>query len=65
LCSIGNDTDEELAVVTVKEGNLKKLTNNNVRDTFPSWSPDGKKILFVSQMDGDLDIYYMQLKNHD
>jgi len=63
LCSVGNDAAEELAIITVKDGRLTPLTSNHFRDTYPTWSPDGNKILFISDMDGDLDIYYMELNN--
>ena len=29
------------------------------RDTFPAWSPDGKKITFVTDRDGNYEIYVM------
>jgi len=38
---------------------LKKLTDNPLYDAEPILSPDGKKIVFGSQRDGDFDIYIM------
>ena len=44
---------------------LKQLTNNTVNDSFPVFSPDGKKIAYESQgvqtsnLDGDYDVYLM------
>jgi Tol biopolymer transport system component len=40
-----------------------KLTNNNVADTYPAWSPDGSKIAFQSKLDGDYDIYVMDFNS--
>ena len=37
----------------------KNLTNNIAEDTAPHWSPDGKKIAFVSDRNRMYDIYIM------
>ena len=36
-----------------------RLTNNPDDDWDPAWSPDGTKILFRSQGDGNAEIYVM------
>jgi Tol biopolymer transport system component len=36
-----------------------KLTNNTAKDEVPVWSPDGTKIVFHSDRDGNLEIYSM------
>ena len=40
-------------------GNQQRLTNNRHDDRDPSWSPDGKRIAFVSERDGNREIYVM------
>ena len=40
-------------------GNQLNLTNNRHDDWDPSWSPDGKRIVFVSDQDGNWEIYVM------
>ncbi len=41
----GND---EICVINADGSDLKNLTNNIENETNPSWSPDGKKIIFAS-----------------
>ncbi len=48
----------EIWVVNIDGSGLAQLTTG----TSPSWSPDGKKIVFSSKRDGNYEIYVM---NHD
>ena len=41
--------DWEIWTADLDGTNQKKLTKNNVVDTNPTWSPDGKKIAFISE----------------
>ncbi len=36
-----------------------RLTSNSAADRYPSWSPDGSKITFASNRDGNNEIYVM------
>ena len=47
----------EIYVMDADGGNQQNLTNHPDRDYSPSWSPDGKRIVFVSDRDGFLDIH--------
>ncbi len=38
---------------------VARLTDNPGNDLNPVWSPDGKKIAFQSNRDGNLEIYIM------
>ena len=49
----------EIYVMDADGGNQQRLTNNDRNDYSPSWSPDGKRITFSSEMPGNAEIYVM------
>ena len=57
------DGNPEIYVMDTDGGNLRRLTNHPGWDFSPSWSPDGKRIVFESDRDNDrdhnIDIYVM------
>ncbi len=40
-------------------GPWQRLTNNDVREKDPAWSPDGSQIAYVSHLAGDDDVWVM------
>ena len=58
LWTVGDGT---IYVVDADGKNLRKLDPNNKGGWYPSWSPDGKRIAFVSTRDGwgNSNIYVM------
>ena len=44
---------------------MERLTDNQVRDSHPQWSPDGRRITFVSVRDGNEEIYVMNAEGSD
>ena len=46
------DGNFEIYVMDADGGNQRRLTSNSDKDFFPSWSPDGKRIVFHSDRDG-------------
>ena len=47
------DGNPEIYVMDANGGNQRRLTNNRHDDWSPSWSPDGKRIVFSSNRDKD------------
>jgi|GEM_PF-2338591 len=56
---LSDDSSREIFTMNADGSNPVRLTNNNVVDTSPSFSPDGKKIVFTSKRDGNSEIYVM------
>jgi dipeptidyl aminopeptidase/acylaminoacyl peptidase len=49
----------EIYTVNPDGGCVTRLTHNPSLDGFPTWSPDGRRIAFVSTRNGVTDIYVM------
>ncbi len=49
----------DIYVINADGTNPRRLTTDPANDTWPVWSPDGKKILFDSRRDGDIELYVM------
>ena len=39
---------------------MTRLTHDEKTNFYPTWSPDGKQILFDSERDGNTEIYVMK-----
>jgi Tol biopolymer transport system component len=57
--------DGEVAVINADGSGLMNLTSNQAYDGAPDWSPDGTKITFESNREGDYDIYTMDADGSD
>jgi TolB protein len=51
----------EIFVANVDGTDVRNVTNHPARDYLPAWSPDGRSIAFVSNRDGSLDIWTVEV----
>ncbi len=56
------DGDEELVAMAEMGRGERRLTHEKGRDRDPAWSPDGERIAFVSERDGNAEIYLVNVK---
>jgi Tol biopolymer transport system component len=54
-----SDRNYEIYSINLDGSDLTRLTNDPARDTFPVWSPDGKRIAFVTDRNGASMIFIM------
>jgi hypothetical protein len=53
------DGNDEIYSCKTDGSNILRLTNDDGRDDYPAWSPDGSKIAFVSDRSGNRELYIM------
>ena len=58
-------SNSEIYVMNADGSGVTRLTHNEVWDTGPSLSPDGRRIAFESTRDGDFEIYVMNADGSD
>ena len=49
----------DIYVMNIDGSDVTRLTTTKAQNTSPSWSPDGRKITFVSSRDGNFELYMM------
>lgn len=55
----GSGTATEIHLINSNGTGSKQLTSSAGRDEDPAWSPDGSRIVFTSERDGNREIYIM------
>jgi Tol biopolymer transport system component len=53
------DFESEVYTINVDGSDEKRLTDSPGLDAFPAWSPDGERIVFASERDGNWELYVM------
>jgi Tol biopolymer transport system component len=66
VCARAGDCNNELFVINADGSGLRRLTRNAVPDGDAVWSPDGRKIAFLSLRDGTgADVFVMNADGSD
>jgi TolB protein len=60
---LSKDGNPEIYVLDIASKTLKRITNNRVIDTEPSWDPSGNFIYFSSERGGRPQIYRVDVNN--
>ena len=55
----------QICIANSDGSNIIKLTNNTAKDWSPKISPDGKQIAFISNRDGNQEVYIMNIDGSD
>jgi len=58
---VNDQSKSNLWIVDVQGERIRELTHGNWNDSSPAWSPDGKRIAFISDRDGTRQIHVMWL----
>lgn len=56
-----NTGNTDIWLVPMTGGTPRQLTQSDKRDNNPRWSPDGKKLAFISSRDGNPQVWIMEL----
>ena len=55
-----SNEDSEIFSIGIDGQDLQRLTHNRYLDTYPTWSPDGTQIAYLSWPGSSLDLYKME-----
>jgi TolB protein len=57
----GEGAAAELWLMNADGSGARQLTHDRARDTVPSWSPDGRALVYASERDGNLELFLLRL----
>jgi len=64
--AVPSETNAQIYTIDVGTGERKQLTQGSSMNLWPTWSPDGRRIAFVSDRDSTIgDIYVMNADGSD
>lgn len=58
---IGNLAQSRIILVSTDDGHVVDVTDRSAMNVAPTWSPDGRQLLFISNRSGARDIYAVRL----
>jgi len=61
----GSPTASDIFLINVDGSGLRKITSDSRANFYRTWSPDGSRLAFSSNRDGDWDIYVMNADGSD
>lgn len=62
---IAFERDDDIWIISINDKVEYKLINDPVRAEWPTWSPSGQELAFVSYRDGNSEIYRVKLNGSD
>jgi len=63
MSRVDREAPWQIYVFNSRTGKRLRLTETNSNERTPRWSPDGRRLVFVSHRDGNREVYVMNLKD--
>jgi Tol biopolymer transport system component len=63
--SVVQELEQDIFTMAPDRSAVTRLTDTEGRDTSPNWSPDGRQIAFVTERDGNFEVYLMKADGSD
>jgi Tol biopolymer transport system component len=63
LIHIGNIAPSRILLVGTSDGRIVEVTDRSAMHVAPTWAPDSRQLIFISNRAGARDIYHVRLQN--